>query len=84
MDIAFNACIKELESNTPKCDFNWGVDSAPPPWQPGNERPVGNRVKLVKYHLSHIWKKVRITEPQENENLGKTGINGSSQCRDNT
>ena len=45
LDIAFNACIKELESNTPKCDFSWGGRFCPPPWHTGNERPVGNRVK---------------------------------------
>ena len=28
LDIAFNACIKEMESNTPKCDFNNSMVSA--------------------------------------------------------
>ena len=37
-----------MESNTPKCDFSWGGRFYPPPWQPGNERPVGNRVKVDK------------------------------------
>ena len=63
MDIVFNACIKELESNTPKCDFSWGGRFCPPPrgsqgmkgpWAIGLKKKLHVAQKIMNF--SHFYK----------------------------